>query len=110
LFRLINKTKREIIFFENINFVPRLRNSFALGFFIVIKRLSVRLDPLSFEFIDVSFIPICTVGSGKPFPIVIGEYGRRQLLDQLGFLIRDFDGKFPIFIGADFVAVNDEDD
>jgi hypothetical protein len=37
--------------------LPRLRNSFAFDFFIVIKRFNVRFDPLSFGVIDGSLIP-----------------------------------------------------
>lgn len=107
-----NKEKTEMIllFFLKDLLKPRLRNSFALDFFIVINLLSVRFDPLSFEFIDVSFTPIFPVWIGEPVPIVNGEFGRRQPLDQCGFLIGGFGETFSVLIGADFVPVNDEAD
>jgi hypothetical protein len=90
--------------------LPRLRNSFALDFFIVINRFNVRLDELSGELIVVSFIPGFADSIGEPVPIVNGECGRRQPLDQLGFLIGSFVESVPMFIGADFVAVKVEGD
>jgi hypothetical protein len=82
---------------------PRLRNSFALDFFIVMKRLSVRFDPLSFGVVDGSLIPIPlpvdNIGEPIKFvPLVVvdewfppvpcwrgrnGECGRRQPLGHV---------------------------
>ncbi len=87
-----------------------MRNSFALDFFIVINRFNVRLDELSGELFVESFIPEFADGIGEPVPIVNGECGRRQPLDQFGFLIGGLDDSIPMFIGADLVAVKVEGD
>ena len=51
---------------------PRLRNSFALDFFIVMKRFRVRLGPLSFETLEVSPRPVVLLddGIGEPMRLV----------------------------------------
>ena len=82
---------------------PRLRNSLALDFFIVIKRFNVRLGPLSVPDVDISLIPspLPDDGIGEPmrfvlvdvdgWPLVMpcwrsrnGAWGRRQPFDQPG--------------------------
>ncbi len=94
-----------------------MRNSFALDFFSVINRLSVRFEPFSFGFGDrLSLIAVLDDGIGELLPNVIegwclnGECGRRQPLDQLGILAGNLEERFPPFIGADFVPVNGEGD
>ena len=83
------------------NVLPRLRNSFALDFFIVMNRFNVRFDPLSFAALVPSPIPrpLPDDGMGDPiglFPVdadiwvpggpcwraLKGAWGRRQPFDQ----------------------------
>ncbi len=113
---------------------PRLRNSFALDFFIVIKRFNVRLDPLSFGVIDGSLIPVLLPddGIGEPIkfvPVIVvdewlpiwpcwrglnGECGRRQPFDHAGggklfLVVGEWSGvfieTFAPLIGDDFAVV-----
>lgn len=56
-----------------IDLSPRLRNSLALDFFIVIKRFKVRLGPLSLPVVEMSLIPrpLPEDGIGEPMIFVL---------------------------------------
>ena len=77
--------------------LPRLRNSLAFDFFIVMNRFNVRFDELSGELIVVSFVPGFADGIGEPVPMVKGECGRRQPFDQFGFLIGNLEVSVAMF-------------
>ena len=79
------------------------------------NRFNVRFDPPSFAFVDApSFVPTLDDGIGEWLPLTVeefgrsGECGRRHPFDQIGILVGNFEGPFPVFIGADFVPVNGE--
>ena len=94
-------------------FSPRLRNSFGFDFFIIINRLNVRFDPVSFELDNASLVELTADGTvDETVPSVVeewirnGECGRRQPFDQREFLTEYFEGKFSIFIEVNFVSLD----
>ena len=123
-----------------INLSPRLRNSLALDFFIVIKRFRVRLGPLSLPVVEMSLIPrpLPEDGIGEPMifvPVDVdgwplttpccrslnGACGRRQPFDQPGsgavfFGVGERTGVFRLILlifieaGLLFVPISDDAD
>ena len=103
---------------ESKQVLPRLGNSLAFDFFIIINRFSVRFELVSCIFDDASLVPILDDSSGGLSPIVFverfscnRECERKYPSYLTEFVIGNFAETFSVlFIVVAFVLFTNDDD